>query len=176
MVVRCSGNSSQLYCPINGGCRFLAPEPVQYIVELLKYPAPALAARLTQLRSAFFTDQLLTAIPYSYRTPKTVNFREQRPAASVSLQNVNITCKSLVVHDMPAGLPVPILPDDQQVQALSDLDLVDAIRCACPAVLQLCAVTPTQCTGSRLGNHATERLHNVIWALCSNEHGSNALE
>lgn len=128
MVVTKFGNSSQLYCPLIGGCNFVTLEPVMYVADILQ-ANPLVQARVMRLRTAFFTEQLLSPVPYAPGTPQTLDFREQQPAASVSLQNVTITCKTLVEHELPSGLPVAILPDEQAIQATSDEDLVDAISC-----------------------------------------------
>ena len=131
ITVTTSEEGSQIYCPPNGGCNFLTVQPAGYVVNELQGD-PRAVARFSTLRNAFFTEQLLTAIPFIPGTPSTMDFRNQQPSVSVSLSDVNITCGSLVVHQLLTDLPIPITPDQQLVAVASDADLVDAITCAHP--------------------------------------------
>ena len=122
-----SGNSSQVYCPPTGGCTFLAVQPASFLVDDIA--DPLVVARFSTLRSTFFTDQFLRPVPNHPGSPGTVDFCTQRPAVRVTLSNVNITCNSLVVHEMLPALPVPATPEQQLIQVNNDADLVDAITC-----------------------------------------------
>ena len=131
-----TGNSSNLYCALDSGCNFLAVEPSGYVIDSLAQ-LPNAVAGFSALRSEFFTEQLLTAIPYAPDVPQQLNFRAEKPSVYVRLQDVNITCGSLITHSIPTGLPVPVTPQTQQVGVTSDADLVDAIICTSPGLCLL---------------------------------------
>ena len=159
-----SGNGSTLHCSLNSGCNFLAVEPASFVVDTLAQ-LPSAVAGFLALRSEFFTDQLLTAVPYIPGVPQQVDFREVQPSEFVTLQNVNITCGSLIEHSIPSGLPVPVSPQVQQVGVTTDDDLVDAIICV-PLIcfIYLLPPQPSRITASLPSPHNGGRiraLHNM---------------
>ena len=123
-----SGNSSSLHCSLNSGCNFLAVEPAGFVLDSLAH-LPRAVAGFSALRSTFFTEQMLTAVPYLPGVPQQLDFREVQPSVFVTLQDVNITCGSLLQHSIPLDLPIPVAPQVQQVGVTTDDDLVDAIIC-----------------------------------------------
>ena len=158
MDVTYSGNGSSLHCYLNSGCNFLAVQPAGFVVDSLAQQ-PRAVAGFSALRSRFFTEQLLTAIPYLPGVPQQLDFREVQPSVYVTLRDVNITCGSLIQHSIPSNLPVPVPPQAQQVGVTTDDDLVDAIICAPLMTWYLLGVsaaslaTPRHCTPGMTSQH-----------------------